>query len=136
ECHLMSADSANPLQVKPVAIHPVWFANAKFSHFTHQAVNCQACHAEAYPQELPAEPSAVQTLDNDKTFIPGRTLCLQCHSPPKNVGETATGGARFDCVECHDYHDGDKPWHTLGGEYHGVKERMSIQYFIEGRYPR
>src|SRR5262249_45208274 len=63
ECHLMSADSAIPLQVKPVAIHPVWFANAKFSHFTHQAVNCQACHAEAYPQELPAEPSAVQTLD-------------------------------------------------------------------------
>jgi hypothetical protein len=131
ECHQMSPEP-DRLEVQPVSIRPAWFAYAKFNHAAHRAVSCQACHSGAYPSELPAEPAAIQTLDSDPSFIPGRQLCLECHSPAQGNSAAATGGARFDCVECHGYHHGDSPWHGPGDSTSGPVHEVPVQSFING----
>jgi hypothetical protein len=122
----------NSLQVQPVSTRPVWFAYAKFDHMAHRAVSCQACHSGAYPGDLPTEPTAMETLDGENVPIPGRQLCLQCHSPPQGSGTDVTGGARFDCVECHRYHHGDSPWHGSGDSAAGVSREVTVKEFIDG----
>jgi hypothetical protein len=131
ECHQMSPQSGS-LAVQKVSTRPVWFAYAKFNHVAHRAVSCQSCHSGAYPGDLPVEPSAIETLDGDNVPIPGRQLCLHCHSPPQGSGTDATGGARFDCVECHSYHHGDDPWHGAGDATGGAAHEMSVENFIDG----
>jgi hypothetical protein len=131
ECHQMSPQP-NSLQVQPVSTRPVWFAYAKFDHMAHRAVSCQACHSGAYPGDLPTEPTAMETLDGENVPIPGRQLCLQCHSPPQGSGTDVTGGARFDCVECHRYHHGDSPWHGSGDSAAGVSREVTVKEFIDG----
>jgi hypothetical protein len=132
ECHQMTAQP-DSLEVQPVSIRAVWLAGSKFDHAAHRAISCQACHAGAYPATLPAEPAAIQTLDADPSFIPGRQLCLKCHSPAEGSGTTATGGARFDCVECHDYHHGDSPWHGGGDESENPVHDVPVENFINGQ---
>jgi len=130
ECHQMSPQS-DSLAVQQVSMRPVWFAYAKFNHVAHRAVACQSCHSGAFPGELPAEPAAIETLDGETVPIPGRQLCLECHSPPQGTGADATGGARFDCVECHGYHHGDSPWHGPGDSSGGAAHEVSVKEFID-----
>jgi hypothetical protein len=130
ECHQMSPEP-DRLEVQAVSTRPVWFAYAKFNHAEHRAVNCESCHSGNYPGQLPAEATAIETLDGDKVPIPGRQICLQCHSPPSGSGADATGGARFDCVECHRYHHGDSPWHGPGDSAGAPAKRVSVKEFID-----
>jgi cytochrome c7-like protein len=130
ECHQMKS-TGETLEVQPVDMHPAWFTHAKFDHAAHRAVSCEACHGGAFPAELPKEPTTLKALDSE-VFIPGKQLCLNCHSPATGEGSTAKGGARFDCVECHRYHNGDDPWHGKGSEARGAKSRLPIEDFING----
>jgi hypothetical protein len=49
--------------------------------------------------------------DFAEKLIPNRQVCLECHRPAAGSGSNAKGGARFDCIECHQYH---------GTEVHGA----------------
>ncbi len=130
ECHTM-AQPPESLEVQKVNSHPAWFAMAKFDHAAHRAVSCISCHAGAQPAELPQEPTALKTLDSN-VMIPDRAVCLECHSPTGGSGPAAKGGARFDCVECHDYHNSSEPWHGKGATARGAVHRLTPNQFING----
>ena len=130
ECHQMSGQ-AESLAVQALSTHPLWLENAKFSHVSHRGVTCKSCHAGAFPSESSSVEDAKPSLDTE-LFLPDRKLCLECHSPPQNSGTTATGGARFDCIECHRYHHGNSPWHGLGDPERGAAQRVTVPEFIQG----
>jgi nitrate/TMAO reductase-like tetraheme cytochrome c subunit len=109
KCHTYetSKKGAAP-RIKPAAIKDVWLENARFSHKAHRAADCRACHARAYPDSKDAS-----DLSSD-VMIPGIDTCLQCHAPPTQAGGKLRGGARFDCTECHRYHNGDHSREGVG----------------------
>lgn len=113
-------------QVAPVEISQKFLTHARFDHLAHRAVDCRSCHQDAYPEQgsggKAADHSAEQTSESaaaslDEAYNPepkestlmiaNRDKCLECHSPRNESGATAIGGARFDCAECHRYHNHD-----------------------------
>jgi hypothetical protein len=79
------------LHIAPTNVPRVWFQHAKFNHTAHRAVQCADCHD--------------MTKDSEKNIavlIPNRENCVQCHAPTTKAG---TPGARFNCTECHLYHN-------------------------------
>jgi hypothetical protein len=62
-----------------------WLTHARFRHQSHRMKSCIECHP------APGSESAGDVL------IPSIDNCKECHNPKK--------GARYDCVECHDYHN-------------------------------
>jgi hypothetical protein len=90
------------LAASPVApIVPVRFptrppAGALFSHRTHRALECLACHEEADRSSRTAD-----------VLLPGIASCASCHQ--------AGGRASAACVDCHRYH----------GPHEGPKERSA-----------
>jgi hypothetical protein len=130
ECHQMKSDAEN-LDIEPVTMHPTWLAHAQFSHVAHRKVECRSCHAGA----LPKDGSAAQTvaLDTGEPFLPDRKTCLECHSPLRDSQAGAAGGAPFDCILCHRYHDVDNPWHGRGNAARAAGQRVTIPEFIRGQ---
>jgi hypothetical protein len=63
-----------------------WFPQSTFNHATHRELTCGECHAEASTSQLTSD-----------LLLPGRAICLRCHSQP--------GGATTACVTCHRFHD-------------------------------
>jgi len=131
ECHQMIGD-AESLDIEPVIMHPAWLAHAKFSHVAHRKVECRSCHTGAFPKD---GGEAVQTvaLDTGEPFLPGRDVCLECHSPSRDSQTNTAGGAPFDCVLCHRYHDVDNPWHGRGNTARAAGQRVTIPEFIRGQ---
>lgn len=126
ECHSFETANADtvPKRVVPTSIPDVWFKHARFDHSAHRAVACRDCHAQAYAEkDLPS--------DKQTVMLPGRDVCLACHAPASSSG-TVHGGARFDCVECHRFHNGDEPLQGMGAAARGVPdaERRSIRDFL------
>ena len=82
-----------------------WQPHARFSHKSHQMMNCADCHKDAVRSE--------QTAD---ILLPEIRLCQECHSSsPKQPGGGSPirhFGARADCVECHTYHDHSRDDYT------------------------
>jgi hypothetical protein len=117
ECHELSGVAAEKLSlggepavllpppVLPVQVPQIWLEHAKFDHSAHRSVNCRDCHAGAYPSDagVQAGPSTAAPM------IPGRGTCIRCHGPREEASEPPRGGARFDCVECHRFHNRDEP---------------------------
>jgi len=133
ECHRMENDT-DSLDIEPVTMHPVWLAHARFSHVAHRKVECRSCHAGAFPNDG-GEAAQTVALDSGDPFLPGRNVCLQCHSPPRDGQTGAAGGAPFDCVLCHRYHDVHNPWHGRGNPARAAGERVTIPEFIRGASP-
>ena len=50
-------------------------------------------------------PNAEASRTKDDVMLPGIGTCVECHAPLSHE----RGGARFDCAECHRYHNGDRP---------------------------
>ena len=101
--------------IEPTRVPDIWLTKARFDHGPHRAFDCRECHAAAYPDDagvltggqVDAIPLPVGSpLDNAVVMIAGRTSCTACHAPAAHDPTTGkpTGGARFDCVECHGYH--------------------------------
>lgn len=91
-------------RVPATGVPDVWLAKARFSHAPHRGTDCRACHDAAYPAADGAAASA-SALDNHRVMIAGRESCTGCHAPPgRDAAGRLTGGAPFDCVECHGYH--------------------------------
>ncbi len=91
KCHVSLAHDAE--RIPPARIPQVWYEHGKFDHAAHRAVACLECHG-----------GAPTSRTNADVLLPGIDTCRRCHAPA-----AAGGGARFDCTECHRYHDGDQP---------------------------
>jgi hypothetical protein len=119
ECHADAVAEAK--HIASPAVPEVWFKHALFSHAAHRAVRCEDCHSDAAESEK-----------STQVLIPGREICLKCHAPAGN----RTGGARFDCTECHLYHQGDDAgrFPGIGTRMRGVenKDRLTIEEFLRG----
>jgi hypothetical protein len=124
ECHRTKGGDKGlaSLQIVPPNIPSVWFQHAVFNHSAHRAMRCADCHADV-------EKSKVAT----DVLIPDKVKCLECHSPPGSSGG-AKGGARFDCVECHRYHNGDQGLQGIGAAQRGVDQgqRLEVPNFLSG----
>jgi hypothetical protein len=106
ECHYDGKAETNgiPNRIEPTKVPEIWLTHARFDHTAHRGVSCQDCHAGASRSETATD-----------VLIPKIDNCLQCHAPAKGRGwfgsspAPSTGGASFDCTECHRYHSGDHP---------------------------
>ncbi len=94
-CHTTAAaENGNrllPFAIEPTGIPARWWRHASFRHDRHDVLimDCTDCHA-----------AAVSASAKD-ILLPGIENCQQCHVP---ASAATQGGARHDCVECHDYH--------------------------------
>jgi hypothetical protein len=128
ECHYYEAgqDGAARQRIVPPRVPQVWFEHAKFDHAAHRAVECRDCHARAYADDANASVKETDVL------LPGIETCAKCHAPRSGSGTGARGGARFDCAECHNYHNGRHPLQGLGAEERGARARVGIGEFLSG----
>ena len=128
KCHELSASkpaAAGPAEPTPVVLKEivpadlpqVWYAHAEFNHAAHRAIDCAECHARA--AAVPGAKESASDSSRD-VLIPPRDTCLRCHSRPRETTSGPAGGARIDCVECHRYHNGDRPLEGLGAEARGA----------------
>jgi hypothetical protein len=84
-CHeVKQMGEATPTIATPV-IPERWFAQGRFDHAKHRAVNCATCH------------DAVHSRDTANVLLPSKQSCATCHS--------AQGGVSDSCVTCHRYHN-------------------------------
>lgn len=124
ECHYYDGAGAGaemPKRVVETRVPSVWLEHAKFSHLSHRAVDCKECHADAWTSKT-----------EKSVLIPNRDNCLQCHAPQTKVQGKLVGGARFDCIECHRYHNGDHPLQGLGAAARSVPAPLQVQPFLSG----
>ena len=127
ECHfIQSGEDGIPKLVEPTKVPAIWFLHAAFDHTAHRAVHCNDCHAGA-------DKSAVAT----DVLIPEIDNCVQCHAPAKKQGgwlsaaPSSTGGASFDCTECHRYHNGDQPLQGPGAQAPDSTSHRNILDFLK-----
>ncbi len=87
-CHELDSPTSGLPEIKPTKIPPRWMIYSRFSHLKHRAMKCDDCHL------------AHSSKDTTEVLMPAVDLCRRCHSD--------SGGARTDCVECHQYHHGGR----------------------------
>jgi hypothetical protein len=128
-CHLRAAAKDGQPDVFAQAIlapqvPECWLPHATFSHRAHRAVDCRQCHTRAATSEQAGD-----------VLLPGVKTCLQCHGPQRVEAGVVTGGARFDCVQCHRYHHGDAPHQGRGAAARGVPaaSMRDLKQFLDGR---
>lgn len=127
ECHSYEGSSGlDPSRWTVLAtnVPEIWFPHANFSHAAHRAIDCDQCHG-----------GAIASSTSDDVLIPSISNCQSCHTPPEIArGTLLSGGARFDCVECHRYHNGDRPLQGLGALARQVdeQERRTVEEFLRG----
>ncbi len=100
KCHEFKTSGQGLQPVVPPNVPQIWYLHAKFDHRAHRAMNCLECHAIVQYNDVKEAESKYDVQ------LPSLEVCLRCHSPASTSGSTITGGARFDCVECHRYHNG------------------------------
>lgn len=108
-------------RIPPADIPQVWFGRAKFDHAAHRAVACVECHGEAQESQVHTD-----------VLLPAIGTCVKCHAPPSRRGDQVSGGARFDCVECHRYHNGDHPLQGTGAAARqpANRKKLDIERFL------
>ena len=149
ECHHLTGTDHGvvPARVEPTAVPEVWFSRARFDHAAHRAVSCRDCHARAYAIEADGKtPVANASVANTDVLVPEIANCRQCHGPdPAASGwlgtlagttTSAMGRASQDCVECHRYHDGDRPARGPGSTVRDDTPERSVAEFLSGVRPR
>jgi hypothetical protein len=88
-CHKETArQNGLPTYAEP-KIADRWLPHSRFRHDAHRMLRCVECHDRATGSTASAD-----------VLLPKVATCQQCH--------TTAGGARTDCVECHQYHHGDR----------------------------
>jgi hypothetical protein len=113
---LIRAGAIKEISIEPVNVTQVWFPRAVFDHSAHRALECAACHADARTSQKSSD-----------VLLPGIKTCVQCHSPASG----RSGGAGDSCTECHRYHNGDHPLQGMGASSRGVRERRTIDEFLD-----
>jgi hypothetical protein len=129
---LMKGDSAPEFDIMPPGIPTIWNKFARFNHTSHRAVDCRECHEGAYADKAQ---TTVDGLDKE-ILVPGIANCVQCHAPiGKNSTGQRVGGVRFECGECHKYHNGDAPLQGPGAIILAPKQPMKLSEFLSGTGP-
>jgi hypothetical protein len=91
-CHLETGAPWQPGQLPQYAktyIPDRWFPASRFSHDRHRLLRCEECHSQV-----------MESTQAKDVLMPRIGVCQNCHNPRV--------GARYDCSECHTYHDRDK----------------------------
>jgi mono/diheme cytochrome c family protein len=131
ECHALSGMPTQEA-IEPTRVPDVWLEHARFDHSAHRAVACRVCHTQDYLyQPWQTGPNSTG-LDNQDVLLPKLEVCVGCHAPRSASG---TGGARFDCLECHIYHAADHPGGTRGVTSRAVEQRWQLNEFLQGVGP-
>jgi hypothetical protein len=129
ECHQYDGlGAAIPKRIVSPALPEIWFAHAKFNHAAHRAVECTQCHTNAGTSEKSSD-----------VLVPDIDTCVKCHSPLRSSAGMVQGGARFDCTECHRYHQGSEENHYLqgiGAHARDPRQRLGIGDFLRGGFER
>ncbi len=116
ECHKTITTEKGAIAIKPVKIPTVWFEHAKFNHASHRSTSCKDCHASAYSS---FDPATLYTGPDQKIGIKGIESCRKCHAPRYTETDEAglprtVGGIRYNCTDCHRYHNGANPFQGRG----------------------
>ncbi len=103
QCH--SWQPEQPTEVQPAKIPAIWLQHARFNHEKHKsAAKCVDCHTAA-ADRLPAAGVPGRLADDNAVMIPNIDNCIRCHAPHNESASVAgVANARFDCAECHNYH--------------------------------
>ncbi len=137
ECHEYQYQKRDASQVVPDAILPthvpdLWYPHAVFDHSAHRAVDCLQCHA---PIAGEGQSGSEASLTQIGMSLPQVETCQKCHAPRSGSGGAAHGGARFDCTECHRYHNGDNFLAGIGAKERSAPRPGSIEEFLSGDLP-
>jgi hypothetical protein len=116
--------------IAPTSVPLVWFRHARFSHAAHRGVECRACHENGVRPDGQTKVTLSESLRAEDIFIPGSDICTQCHAPKTTLNGVVRGGARFDCTECHRYHNGDFAAQGLGADRRDPRQRRGIDAFL------
>src|SRR5262249_391726 len=115
KCHESSGmNQGVPKEIVPTQVPAVWFKHARFNHTAHRAVDCNECHSAAQGSKT-----------RDDMMIPKIDNCRKCHAPLSNGNSV-----RYDCAECHTYHNGDNDEVTKGTR--GISKTRTIDDFLKG----
>ena len=133
-CHQVESIAAKPeaeksntsladWKIVPTNIPERWLTHGEFHHGSHRLLNCSACHADVEKSKstgdvlIPsinvcrachsADPSLwSETLNSTNADQQGELQTKsQSHHNLKDLLATTKQGARFDCIECHRYHN-------------------------------
>ena len=130
ECHYYKeVQGGVPEAIVLPKVPEVWFKRAVFDHSAHRAVHCRECHA-----------NASDSKSGNDVLLPKIEVCRECHSPARVSKGQQKGGARFDCVECHRYHNRDnnalanrREWvQGVGAHARDAAQEFDIQQFLSG----
>jgi hypothetical protein len=141
ECHYYGPldPQGIPTRVEPTNVPEIWFTHASFDHTAHRAVSCRDCHAKAYAFQPDGKTPVEKASKLGTDYLnPGIDNCVQCHAPAKSssgwlgMGSSTatTGGAGYDCTECHRYHNGDNVLQGYGATAQGATTLRSIDQFL------
>lgn len=87
------------------SIPALWLPSSRFDHAAHRFTECATCHQ-----------GATKSVTKNDILIPDVNNCRECHGPVSFNPKGMDGGARHDCVECHAYHHGDRPYQGIGSK--------------------
>lgn len=139
ECHSVQTDAkGTPTRVEPTKVPEIWFTHASFDHSAHRGVSCRDCHARSYALDADNKKNAAASVVSTDVLIPGIDNCVQCHAPVKGSGWFAkasnevSGGASYDCTECHRYHNGDNVMQGSGALAQDADRERTISAFLLG----
>lgn len=124
--HLIQPGAAPRFSIQPTNVPDVWLKSASFNHAKHHAVDCRDCHARAEAGHFQA------STRSEDVLIAGKDSCLKCHGPSEKSASAKQGGARFDCIECHRYHNGDHQRQGLGAAVRDPAARKRLDDFLSG----
>lgn len=91
-----------------------WLRYGRFDHAKHvdpERPNCALCHSVPTAVVTKADPLALAPFgDQPAPMMPTRAVCIECHSktpkdPNPPTPTTPNHVARFDCAECHTFHE-------------------------------
>ncbi len=123
---LTAWDPKKDIRVAPQGVPDVWFKKAAFDHSAHQAVSCRLCHAQAYPDDAKASHT------NADVMLPNLAVCQTCHAPRARSATSVTGGAGYNCAECHRYHGESLTAPGSGPLARGNASRADLKQFLLG----
>jgi len=134
KCHYSTSPEPAKVEIAPLPLRSVWFEHAKFNHVSHRGLTCSSCHPGTEGSFAPGG----NVNEREPALIAGIKTCQTCHAPAGQVverpdGQTATAaGIRHSCVDCHRYHNGDRPLQGLGAAKRDPADPLTLSEWFRG----
>jgi hypothetical protein len=133
KCHYSAEAGKNEIAALPNK--SVWFEHAKFNHVAHRGLTCAACHPGTEGSFAPGD----NVNEREPALIVGIKTCQACHAKagttvPLPDGQMASAaGIRHSCVDCHRYHNGDRPLQGLGSPRRDPVQPLNLNEWFQGK---